>query len=80
MATTYDVSASRQRSAPTRLGLVRFGNCRAALREWYERRRLQARPADLSDMELHDIGVSRGEIDYIVANRDVDPRGVRSAG
>ena len=85
MATTFDMSTSRQTLAPVRLGLVRFGlvrfgldlltNCRAALRERHERRRLQARLSDLSDMALHDIGISRGEIDYVAANRDVDPRG-----
>jgi uncharacterized protein YjiS (DUF1127 family) len=29
---------------------------------------------DLSDWELHDIGISRGEIDYLASNRDIDPR------
>ena len=33
---------------------------------------------DLSDRELTDIGIARGEIDYIAANRSIDPRGVRS--
>jgi len=27
-----------------------------------------------------DIGISRGEIDYVATNRDTDPRGIRSAG
>jgi uncharacterized protein YjiS (DUF1127 family) len=80
MATTYDASVSRQTFAPVRLGLSLFANCRAGLREWNERRRLQARLSDLSDMALQDIGISRGEIDYVAANRDVDPRGNRSAG
>jgi uncharacterized protein YjiS (DUF1127 family) len=80
MATTYDVSASRQTFAPVRLGLSLLANYRAALREWHERRQLRARLSDLSDMALHDIGISRGEIDYVAANRDVDPRGVQSAG
>jgi len=89
MATTFDMSTSRQTLTPVRLGLVRFGlvrfgldlltNCRAALRDRHERRRLTARLSDLSDMALHDIGISRGEIDYVAANRDVDPRGARSA-
>jgi uncharacterized protein YjiS (DUF1127 family) len=84
MATTFDMSTSRQTLTPVRFGLVRFGldlltNCRAALRDRHERRRLTARLSDLSDMALHDIGISRGEIDYVAANRDVDPRGARSA-
>jgi uncharacterized protein YjiS (DUF1127 family) len=80
MATAYNVSTSRQTSAPIRLGLSLFGNCCAALCEWYERHRIQARLFDLSERELHDIGISRGEIDYVASNRDIDPRGIRSAG
>jgi uncharacterized protein YjiS (DUF1127 family) len=80
MATANNVSASRQTSASIRLGLSLFGNCCAALRERYERQRIQARLFDLSERELHDIGISRGEIDYAVSNRDIDPRGIRSAG
>ncbi|HEV2155480.1 DUF1127 domain-containing protein [Bradyrhizobium sp.] len=76
MATTYDVSSPRQTFVPVRPGLGPLANCYAALREWRERRRLRARLSELSDMALHDIGISRGEIDYIAANRDVDPRGV----
>ena len=33
---------------------------------------------DLTDWELKDIGIARGEIDYVAANRSIDPRGVRS--
>jgi uncharacterized protein YjiS (DUF1127 family) len=35
---------------------------------------------DLSDRELMDIGISRGEIDYVASNPGIDPRGIRSAG
>ncbi|WP_063683944.1 DUF1127 domain-containing protein [Bradyrhizobium stylosanthis] len=89
MATTFDMSTSRRTLTPVRLGSARFGlvrfgldlltNCRAALRERHERRRVTARLDGLSDMALHDIGISRGEIDYVAANRAVDPRGARSA-
>ena len=80
MDTTYHVSGSRRTFAPTRLGPSLFGNCRAALLEWYERRGIRARLLDLSDRELHDIGIARGEIDYVASNRDIDPRDIRSAG
>ena len=80
MDTTYKVFASRQTFAPIRLGLSLFGNCRAALLEWHERKGIRARLFDLSDRELHDIGISRGEIDYVASNRDIDPRGIASAG
>jgi uncharacterized protein YjiS (DUF1127 family) len=80
MDTTYNVSASRQTFAPVRLGLSLFGNWCATLLEWRERQRIRARLFDLSDRELHDIGISRGEVDYVASNRDIDPRGIRSAG
>ncbi|MGB6588576.1 MAG: DUF1127 domain-containing protein, partial [Pseudolabrys sp.] len=45
-----------------------------------KRQRLRATLCDLSDRELMDIGTARGEIDYIASIRDIDPRGIRSAG
>ena len=48
------------------------------VQEHRERQELRAALSDLSDRELMDIGTSRGEIDYIAAQRGVDPRGVRS--
>jgi hypothetical protein len=42
--------------------------------------KLRATLCDLSDRELMDIGTTRGEIDYVASNRDIDPRGIRSAG
>ena len=30
---------------------------------------------DLNDRELIDIGITRGEIDYVASNRFIDPRG-----
>ncbi|WP_409364860.1 DUF1127 domain-containing protein [Bradyrhizobium sp. JYMT SZCCT0428] len=51
----------------------------AAFQEWRKRTRLQADLIDLSDRELMDIGISRGEIDYVVSHRGSDPRGIRSA-
>jgi uncharacterized protein YjiS (DUF1127 family) len=80
MDTTYKVSGSRQTFAPVRLGLSLFGNCCAALLEWHKRQGIRARLLDLSDRDLHDIGISRGEIDYVASNRNIDPRGIRSAG
>ena len=32
----------------------------------------------LNDFELQDIGITRGEIDYVASNRAIDPRGIRS--
>ena len=43
-----------------------------------ERQRLRGMLSGLSDQELMDIGTTRGEIDYVAANRDIDPRGIVS--
>jgi uncharacterized protein YjiS (DUF1127 family) len=50
----------------------------AAFQEWRKRTMLRADLIDLSDRELMDIGISRGEIDYVASHRESDPRGVRS--
>ena len=43
-----------------------------AFQERRQRQRLRASLHDLSDRELMDIGLTRGEIDYIAAHRAVD--------
>lgn len=49
-----------------------------AFQEWCERERLRAQLCRLSDSELIDIGITRGEIDYVASNRTIDPTGFRS--
>jgi uncharacterized protein YjiS (DUF1127 family) len=49
-----------------------------AFQEWRKRERLRADLCNLNDGELMDIGITRGEIDYVASNRSIDPRGVRS--
>jgi uncharacterized protein YjiS (DUF1127 family) len=46
----------------------------AALQERREHARLRTVLYDLSDEELRDIGITRGEIDYVASNRSIDPR------
>ena len=41
-----------------------------------KRRRLRGAVCDLSDRELKDIGITRGEIEYVASNRSIDPRGI----
>ena len=41
-------------------------------RDWRQCQRLRANLHDLSDRDLMDIGVTRSEIDYIVAHRAID--------
>ena len=53
--------------------LIRF---RDAVQARRQRARLQTRLSDLNDRELHDIGLARGEIDYVAAQAAAgsDPR------
>ncbi|WP_426613100.1 DUF1127 domain-containing protein [Bradyrhizobium sp. McL0616] len=50
-----------------------------AFQEWRKRGKLRARLEQLADSELADIGITRGEIDYVASHRDRDPRSIRSA-
>jgi uncharacterized protein YjiS (DUF1127 family) len=44
-------------------------------REWRKRERLRTQLCQLTDGELMDIGITRGEIDYVATNRATEPRG-----
>lgn len=44
-----------------------------------KRQRVRAELRSLKDWELLDIGIGRGEIDYVASNPEIEPRGVRSA-
>ena len=50
-----------------------------AFREWRKRERVRTQLCRLTDGELMDIGITRGEIDYVASNRTIDPTGLRSA-
>jgi uncharacterized protein YjiS (DUF1127 family) len=49
-----------------------------AFLEWRKRDRVRTQLCHLTDSELRDIGVSRGEIDYVASHRDADPRSILS--
>ncbi len=51
-----------------------------AFQEWRKREKLRTRLCRLTDSELADIGITRGEIDYVASHRGIDPRSIRSAG
>jgi uncharacterized protein YjiS (DUF1127 family) len=80
MSTTYGATGLRQTAASTWRVSSFFRRYWAAFWERRERQRLRAALYNLSDWELMDIGTTRGEIDYVASNRDIDPRGIRSAG
>ena len=80
MSTTYGATGLGQTAASTRRVSSFFKKYWAAFQERRKRQRLRAALSDLSDSELMDIATTRGEIDYVASNRDIDPRGIRSAG
>ena len=50
-----------------------------AFQEWRKRDRLRTQLCHLTDSELADIGITRGEIDHVASHRGIDPRSIRSA-
>ena len=50
-----------------------------AFQERRKRKKLQTQLSRLTDSELVDIGITRGEIDYVASNRSIDPTGFRSS-
>ena len=78
MDTTYNLGDSGKTIAPARPGLTVFNKWWAAFLEWRECQKVRARLNGLGDRELRDIGIARGEVDYVASNRSVDPRGAAS--
>ena len=50
-----------------------------SFQEWRKREKLRAELNGLTDSELADIGITRGEIDCTASHRDMDPRNIPSA-
>jgi uncharacterized protein YjiS (DUF1127 family) len=69
-----------QITGPARRVTSFFKRCWGAFQERRERDRVRAALNGLEDSELRDIGISRGEVDYVASHRSIDPRGIRSAG
>ena len=80
MSTAYGATGFGQTAASMRRVSSFFKRYWGALQERRKRQTLRATLCDLSDRELIDIGTTRGEIDYAVSSRFIDPRGIRSAG
>jgi uncharacterized protein YjiS (DUF1127 family) len=76
MDAIYNLVELTQTMGSARLALTFFRRYWGTLLEWRERSRLRARLYDLSDRELRDIGVTRGEVEYVAANRSKDVRSV----
>lgn len=81
MSITYSAPGSGQATLSTGYfsGMTAFIRQQwDALQERRRRARVRAELRGLKDWELIDIGIGRGEIDYVASNPDTDPRGIRS--
>ena len=72
MSATYDATGLGRTAVSKQRVSGFFARCWSAFQERRKRQRLQTSLYDLSDRELMDIGLTRGEIDYIAANRAID--------
>jgi uncharacterized protein YjiS (DUF1127 family) len=78
MSTTYIRTDFAQAAGLTRRTFNLFRRCWVEFREWRKCERLRTDLCGLDDRELQDIGITRGEIDYVTSNRAIDLRGVGS--
>ena len=78
MNTTFSTTGLALTTASTRRVFSLFRSYWGAFQEWRKRERLRADLCGLNDTGLRDIGITRGEVDYVASNRSIDPRGVRS--
>ena len=78
MSTTYSTTWLERTSASKRYASSLIWRYWDAFQERRDRRKLRSALSDLSDRELMDIGTTRGEIDYVVSNRGIDPRNIQS--
>jgi uncharacterized protein YjiS (DUF1127 family) len=79
MSTTYGATGSGQTAVSVRRISSFIRGCWDALQQRRKREKLRADLCDLTDWELKDIGVSRGQIEYLASNGGVDPGSIRSA-
>ena len=78
MNTAHGATALGQTSISTRQVSSFFKRYWGAFQERRKRERVRTDLSCLNDLELKDIGITRGEIDYVASNRSIDPRGIRA--
>lgn len=78
MSTTYSTTWLERTTASTRYASRIIRRYWDAIQERRDRHKLRCALSDLSDRELMDIGTTRGEIDYVVSNRGIDPRNMHT--
>ena len=69
MNTTYSTTGFAQTTASTRRVSSAFKNFWDAFQEWRKWERLRADLCNLNERELMDIGITRGEIDYVASRQ-----------
>jgi uncharacterized protein YjiS (DUF1127 family) len=74
MSTAHSAIGLGRMTGSTRCVAGFFKRYWDAFQERRKRERLRADLSELNDRELQDIGITRGEIDYIASNRSIDPR------
>ena len=72
MSTIYRTTGLAQTTVSQRCDSSALKNFWGAFQEWRKWERLRGDLCNLSDRELMDIGITRGEIDYVASNRDTD--------
>src|SRR6476660_4485276 len=65
MNTTFRTTGLAQTTGSTRRVLSLFRRYCGAFQEWRKRERLCADLCGLNDTEMQDIGITRGEVDYV---------------
>ena len=78
MATTVGRTGFAQTTGSTSGVFSFLERCWGAVQRSRKRAQLRTELCGLNDGELQDIGVARGEIDYIVSNHDACRQGVRT--
>ena len=74
MSTTYIAIGWDRRFASIRRVVSFLERYWETFQERRKQARIRAELSGLSDSELMDIGIARGEIDYVASNRTIDPR------
>ena len=70
------ITVSGQPSDSTRQVRALIMGCWNALQERRRRTKVRAALYALNGRDLHDIGIAHGDIEYVAANPDIDPRGI----
>ena len=79
MSTALGAAEPKQATRSTQRVSNFLRSCWRTLHQWRKRDKLRTELYGLSDRELMDIGITRGEIDDFASNRGLDPQGIRSA-